>query len=267
LSFRDVTARVIAEQDARHRREEMQALLRFRTIAELGSAIAHELNQPVAAIRNYAAGCLKMIPNDDLGVIVGWAIRKIEQEADRAARIMRSIRNFTTEGRTERRIQPIRDLCADVEALTSVRARENGATISFSVQPRTLRALCDRSLTEQVLVNLILNALQAIQGDGSHDRNIEVTAHVLDPDFVEIVVKDRGRGMKPEQLEALFQARRSTRESFGLGLILSRSIVTNHGGQMWVRSVVGEGTAMFFTLRRRQEKSRSRRPTAIRGHG
>ena len=267
LSFCDVTARVVAEQDARQRRDEMQALLRFRTMAELGSAIAHELNQPVAAIRNYAAGCLKVIPEDDAGAKVSWAIRKIEQEAERAARIMRSIRNFTTEGRTERRMQPLRDIFADVEALTSVRAQEHGAIIKFPTLPKSLKAWCDKTLTEQVMVNLILNALHAIQGEDVEDRTIEVSAHALDTEFVEIVVRDRGRGMTPDQLDALFQARRSTRESFGLGLILSRSIVTNHGGQIWARSAIHEGTAMFFTLRRRPEKHFVTPPVAIQGHG
>lgn len=254
-NFRDVTERVEAERDARKRTEEVHVLARYLTMAELGSAIAHELNQPVAAIRNYAAGCLRALDNPE-GLVQGrWALQQIATEAERATRIMRSVHDFTIHKRIERKVLPIREILDDISGFLQLKVQESEALLTIDVKAG-LKAWCDKTLIGQVILNLALNGLEAMQGRTDAKRVLNISARDIDDSLVEIMVSDKGAGMSSDQLEALFQARMTTKEhGFGLGLILSRSVVSNHGGSLRATSVVGEGTTFYLTLPRRTLKN------------
>lgn len=255
VNCRDVTERVEAEQEVQRRRDEVQLLARYRTMAELGSAIAHELNQPVSAIRNYAAGCLRSMDSENGLEGVRWGLEQIAAEAERAARIMRSVHNFTTHKKIERRVMPVEEIVEDIAAFLTLKADEADARLAFDVKSG-LQAWCDKTLVGQVILNLALNGLDAMQGTPPEARQLVVAAMPASAGFVEIVVNDTGAGMTKEQLNSLFQARVSTKErGLGLGLMLSRSVVTNHGGEIWARSESGIGTSFHFTLRRRSQRS------------
>ncbi len=258
INFRDVTARVEAQREAQHRLEEMQYLARYRTIAELGSAIAHELGQPVAAIRNYAAGCARTIAalpgNSDLA----WAIQQIEAEAERASRIMKSTRDFTSRGTVNRRILKVEEVLAEIEALISFQAKEWDAIIKIEIEAIGQSAWCDKTLIGQVILNLIMNAVQSMDAVEPARREVRILVREHGPQFVEFIVSDRGTGMEKNQVDTLFQARSSTKtENFGIGLILSKSIITGHGGEIWAESVTGESTSIHFTLRKRKPRNTS----------
>lgn len=253
-SFRDVTERVEAEMDARKRTEEVHMLARYWTMAELGSAIAHELNQPVAAIRNYADGCLRSLPASTELEQTRWALEQIASEAERATRIMRSVHDFTTHKRIERRLWSIRDILDDISAFLQLKVQEGKASLVVDVKA-SRKAWCDKTLIGQVMLNLALNGIEAMSEKGGR-RELRISANDFDDDFVRITVADCGEGMGNEQLEALFQTRMTTKaHGFGLGLVLSRSIVSNHGGKLWAESTLGEGTSFFLTLPRRSQKN------------
>lgn len=254
-NFRDVTERVEAERDARKRTEEVHVLARYMTMAELGSAIAHELNQPVAAIRNYAAGCLRALDSPE-GLIHGrWALQQISAEAERATRIMRSVHDFTMYKRIERKVLPISEILEDISAFLQLKVQESEALLTVDVRSG-LKAWCDKTLIGQVILNLALNGLEAMQNQAEAKRALHISARNIDEELVEIIVSDKGAGMSSDQLEALFQARMTTKEhGFGLGLILSRSVVSNHGGSLRATSILGVGTIFYLTLPRRAQKN------------
>ena len=258
INFRDVTARVEAQRDAQQRLEEMQYLARYHTIAELGSAIAHELGQPVAAIRNYAAGCAKTLEAMAQSTDLKWAIKQIEAEAERATRIMRSTREFTSRGTVNRRIFKVEEILSEIESLVSFQAKEWDAIIKVDIEAVDQPIWCDKTLIGQVILNLILNAVQSMEAVEPARRQVQILVKEQGAHYVEFIVSDCGAGMEKSQIDALFQARSSTKpENFGLGLILSKSIITGHGGEIWAESVIGQSTSIHFTLRKRKPRSTS----------
>lgn len=251
VHFRDISSRVEAELEARRRAEEMQHLARYKTMAEMGSAIAHEVNQPVAAIRNYAHGCLKKLKSGASSEKIAWAIQQVETEARRASRIITSIRSFTSLSQWQRRHYTIPDIVGDIEYFLLIRAREHGAALKFDIARPRLKAWCDKTLVGQVLLNLAMNGMQAMQQIEESGRVLTIAARVKDESYLQLTVADRGCGIPPDVLSSLFTARFTTKESgSGVGLMLSHSIIARHGGQMWAESQPGEGTSVHFTLRR-----------------
>ena len=258
INFRDVTARVEAQRDARLRLEELQYLARYRTIAELGSAIAHELGQPVAAIRNYASVCAKTVKEMPGAEDLSWGIRQIEAEAERASRIMKSTREFTSRGTVDRHVLKVEEILAEIETLISFQAKEWNAIIKIDIEAADQSVWCDKTLVGQVLLNLILNAVQSMDGIEAARREVRIQVRDHGAHHVEFIVSDRGAGMKKTQLDTLFETRASTKaENFGIGLILSKSIITGHGGTIWAESTIGQSTSIHFTLRKRKLRSAS----------
>jgi two-component system, LuxR family, sensor kinase FixL len=258
INFRDVTARVEAQQDARLRLEEIQYLARYRTIAELGSAIAHELGQPVAAIRNYAAGCAKTLKALPDNANLRWAIQQIEAEAERASRIMKSTRDFTSRGTVNRHVLNVEEILSEIESFISFQAKEWDAIVKIEIEATTKSAWCDKTLIGQVLLNLVMNAVQSMKSAEPARREVCILVKEHGAHFVEFIVSDRGAGMEKSQIDTLFQERASTKaENFGIGLLLSKSIVTGHGGAIWAESKIGESTSIHFTLRKRKPRNAS----------
>jgi two-component system, LuxR family, sensor kinase FixL len=255
VNFRDVSARVEAEHDARVRREEIQHLSRYRTMAELGSAIAHELNQPVAAIRNYVAGCIALLGTTGSVAKCLEGLHRTEAEAARAARIMHSIREFTAQGSARRSMIRVRDIWSEIEPFVKLQIDEANAELTIAQDKQNLSVWGDKTLIGQVVLNLVSNALQAMQGNPADDRKLTITISSASAEYVQFAVSDVGIGMDQGQIDALFQSRTTSKaQHFGIGLLLSRSIITSHGGDLRVDSRVGLGTSMTFTLRRKSQR-------------
>jgi two-component system, LuxR family, sensor kinase FixL len=256
INFRDVTARVEAQRDAQQRLEEMQYLARYRTIAELGSAIAHELGQPVAAIRNYAAGCARTIKKMPGVTDLLWAVQQIEAEAERASRIMTSTRDFTSRGTVNRQILKVEEILSEIESLISFQAKEWDTVIKTDIGASNKSVWCDKTLIGQVILNLIKNSVQSMETIEPALREVCIHVKEQDAHFMEFIISDRGAGMEQSQIDTLFQTRASTKAAnFGIGLILSKSIITGHGGNIWAESKIGEFTSLHFTLRRRKPRA------------
>lgn len=251
VHFRDVTTRVEAQREATKQREETQHLARYKTLAEMGSAVAHELNHPVASIRNYAAGTLKRLDGPDWQSTVTWALSKIEGQALRATRIIESIRNFNTMTSWQKQDYSIEDIFNDIEEFLDIIAKKNDCQIIYDIKNPNTQISCDKILIEQVFINLSLNAIQAMTEKDEGQRLLSIVAKNFDQKNVQFDFVDQGHGMSNEAISTLFKDRFTTKKSgTGLGLILSHSIIERHDGHIEAHSKLDKGTTISVTLPR-----------------
>ena len=241
--------------EAEARMQELQAELvhtsRLSAIGTLASALAHELNQPLTAIANYMAASRDLV-NDFKPEAIGplrEALDESSKEALRAGKIVRRLRDFVSKGEIESRILPLNNLINDATTLGLVGAREQGVSWSIEIEPGIDNVLADRVQIQQVLVNLMRNAIEAMAD--SPKKHISIRARLLGLEQVEISVADSGHGVPDELIGQLFQPFITTKaQGMGLGLSICRTIIEAHGGHISVESDNGAGTIFRFTLPR-----------------
>jgi two-component system, LuxR family, sensor kinase FixL len=247
---RDLTER----QQTQLRMQELQAELihmsRFTTLGEMASTLAHELNQPLTAAASYLNGVRRLLDNfktENLPMLRD-AVERAAEQALRAGQIIRRLREFVARGESERQIEDLRKLIEEASALALVGAKETGVRVSYEFDPQAVTVLADKVQVQQVLVNLMRNAVEAMQE--VEQRELKVSTRRLDRETVQIDVADTGPGIAPEIATQLFQPFVTTkRHGMGVGLSISRTIIESHGGHLWVQARDG-GRAMFhLTLR------------------
>jgi two-component system sensor histidine kinase DctS len=250
-SILDITERKRAAEVNRQHQERLQQTSRLVTMGELASSIAHELNQPLAAIASYNAGCLNMAragQTDDPEF--AQALEKLGQQAQRAGQIIRNVYDFVR--KTEPKMAPVR-LAHAIEAsigLIATEARRRRVPIVVLDENMAESVMADRVMLEQVLVNLTRNALDAMREAPPEERRIVVSA-TLDGDLVTIAVADKGGGISDDLSEKLFSPFFSTKtEGMGKGLNICRSIIEFHQGRLWFEPNEGGGSVFRFTLHR-----------------
>ncbi|HEX8625710.1 MAG TPA: ATP-binding protein [Allosphingosinicella sp.] len=215
----------------------------------MASALAHELNQPLSAISNYVAGSRAMLAREgaDVGK-VGDALERASDQALRAGQIIRRLRDFVARGETERRIESLPRLLQDASALALVGAREHGIDIRFAIDPDAGLVLADKVQVQQVVLNLIRNAMDAMEESPRRELRIEACAG--EDGMARVTVADTGPGISEEVAGQLFQPFVTTKANgMGIGLSISRTIVESHGGRLWAEPAPGGGTLFHFTLR------------------
>jgi two-component system, LuxR family, sensor kinase FixL len=214
--------------------------------------LAHEINQPLTAINNYLKGSQRLldrIRDEAAAPVLRDALGKAAEQAVRAGHIIRRLREFVARGESDRRIESLPKLIEDASTLALVGARENGISVSFRLDPKADLVLADRIQIQQVLVNLIRNAIETMI-DTAGERQLEIATVANSDDVAEISVADTGAGLAPEVAAHLFQPFITTkRKGMGLGLSICRTIVEAHGGKIWVENRPGGGTVFRFTLR------------------
>jgi two-component system sensor kinase FixL len=252
---RDLTERESAERRLRDMQSELTHVSRLTALGEMASALAHELNQPLSAIANYVKGSERLLAVEpaDKTKIQG-ALSSAAEQALRAGQIIRRLRDFVAKGESERRIESLPKLLEEAGALAMIGAKERGVQMHFAISPKVDLVLADKVQVQQVVLNLIRNAIDAMEDAGL--RELVVTAAAAEDDMVEVTVTDTGPGIAPEIAEHLFQPFMTTKATgMGIGLSISRTIVESHGGRIWVEARAGGGTAFHFTLRAvRQEE-------------
>jgi two-component system, LuxR family, sensor kinase FixL len=248
--LRDITER----QQTRQRLHDLQAELihmsRFTALGEMASMLAHELNQPLTAVANYLNGGRRLLEAGQIGSIamVREALERAAEQALRAGQIIRRLREFVSRGESERRVENLIKLIEEASALALVGAKEAGVRVSFDFDTRVALVLADRIQIQQVLHNLMRNAVEAMQQ--SSWRVLTVSTRKLDHETVGIDVSDTGSGIAPEIAEQLFQPFVTTkRQGMGVGLSISRTIIESHGGRLWAESNTGGGTVFRLTLK------------------
>ena len=247
--IRDLTERQKTKPRLQELQSELVHISRLTAMGEMASTLAHELNQPLSAIANYLKGSQRLLEDkpDELSKTLQGALEKAAEQALRAGQIIRRLRDFVSRGETERRVESVAKLIEEASALALVGTKEQGVRVTFQLDPRADLVLADKVQVQQVLINLMRNAIDAMEA--SHRRELVVSTGTADDDMVTVSVADTGTGVAPEVAEQLFQPFVTTkRQGMGVGLSISRTIVEAHGGEIWLEPNPEGGTVFHFTL-------------------
>lgn len=271
----DVSGQRRVEELSRQQQERLAATARLATVGEMASLLSHELNQPLAAIASYATGSLNLIqagdasasaaltPGDgprlasELQQHLQQALQRIAEQADRAGRVIKSVHDFVRRREQAREPTSAQSLLDSVLPLVRLQARKTGTRIEVTLPPDLPRVVCDRTMVEQVLLNLTRNGIQAME-DAQTDltaRELQLVVHQSHRDWLQFHVIDRGPGIASDVAKRLFTPFFTTRsEGMGLGLSLCWTVIEQHGGALDFQSPAARGhspdcgTAFSFTL-------------------
>lgn len=243
-----------AHERARLKGEQMEHTVRLSLLGEMASSLAHEINQPLAAILTYARACeRRLAAGDDLGGVQS-GVERIALQAERAGSIVRRMRGFVRKNPSRQVPVDPGEVIADALVLFEPTAAARGVKVESSVPARLPTVRADRLQIEEVLLNLLQNALEAV--GGRDDGAIRLTAEVRDH-AVGLAVTDNGSGLAPGAEDKLFEAFFTTKaEGLGLGLSLSRTIVEAHGGRLDVDVATPGQTTFRFLLPLIEEEAR-----------
>ena len=245
----DISERQQTERRLHNLQDELAHVSRLTALGEMASALAHELNQPLSATANYVKGCVRLIDQakPDMAKIRS-ALESAAEQTLRAGQIIRRLREFVTKGEADRRIESLPKLLEEAGALAMVGAKEKGVKLRFRLDPSADEVLADKVPVQQVVLNLMRNAIDAMES--STERDLTVGTRSLPDGMVEVFVADSGPGLAPEIAGRLFEPFLTTKKTgMGVGLSISRTIVEAHGGRIWAEPNPGGGALFRFTLR------------------
>jgi signal transduction histidine kinase len=247
----DITERRRSEALFRQQQEKMQMTARLVTVGEMATTLAHELNQPLAAITNYSMGCVRRLRSGN------WqqselldAMEKGAAQAERASKVIQRVRSFVA--RRVPNLVPcdINEVISGVASMLSVEARQRGASVTLDLSDGVPYVHADPVLMEQVILNLARNGIEAMEDNPPEQRQVTIRTRGYQDEAVEIQVVDHGRGIDPQQEANLFTPFFSTKpQGTGLGLHICRSIVEAHGGHVWVTRNSVPGVTFHFSLK------------------
>jgi len=256
-SIQDITDRKRAEELNRQQQEKLETSARLATMGEMSSMLAHELNQPLAAISSYTAGALNVLEragksdepdNVKMAGMLRHALEQARQQAQRAGQIIRSVHEFVKKREPRREPVTIPSVVEGVRALVELQARQAGVTLRVELPPQLPKVEADRVMLEQVLLNLTRNAIEAMTDTRLDQRVLRITA-VPEDSKVSVSVIDRGHGIAPEVAAGLFSPFYSTKaEGMGMGLSICRTAIEFHGGTLTHAPNPGGGTVFTFSL-------------------
>ena len=249
----DLSERKRAEEAMNQAQAALAHVTRVTTLGELTASIAHEVNQPLAAIVNNASACLALLSHGRADVDeLRAALADINSDAERAGAVIERVRAMAKRSAPERIPVRLTDLVHEVVALTAAESAARRVAIRTDVPADLPLVLGDRVQLQQVLLNLVVNAMDAMSSADERDRSLDIRGRVDGDDGspgVTISVEDRGGGLQPEELDRLFEAFYTTKpHGMGLGLAISRSIIDAHGGRLWGESNRGRGAVFSFRL-------------------
>lgn len=247
----DITKQKRAEEQARQQLAELAHVSRVSTMGEMATGIAHELNQPLMAITGFAdaAGQLLSAEKPDQTEEVCLMLSKIGEQAQRAGQIIRQMRSFVRKSETHHSTVDINQLVQEVVDLASADARLSKIRLSFNPADSIPEILADRIQIQQVVLNLLKNAFDALNEQDHAPRMVTIETSVSDDQYVEIAVKDNGTGLSVEDAERIFEMFYTSKsDGMGMGLAICRSIVEAHSGRLWAQPSAKSGATFRFTL-------------------
>lgn len=247
----DIHPQRTAEQQLQRLQNELSQVARVSAMGTLASALAHELNQPLTAVANYMAGGKRLLANHGAAAVpvIAEALDNAAKAAVQAGEIVRRLRDLVARGEVNKQRVELAGLIHEACELTFGDARDRTIELSFQYGPNTRAVLADRIQLQQVVVNLMRNAAEAMSE--SPTRVITLSATATGDDQVTVRIEDTGPGVSADVKRHLFSPFVTTKESgMGVGLSICRSIIEAHGGQLWVEDAPSGGAAFCFTLQR-----------------
>ncbi|MEJ0019762.1 MAG: PAS domain S-box protein [Acetobacteraceae bacterium] len=244
---RDLTERQRTERRLHELQDGLLHVSRVRSMGQMAAALAHELNQPLTATANYVRAAVRLLaaPEPNLDRVRQAMTLAVEQTL-RSGEIIRRLRAFVSRGEVSRQPESIATLIEEASALALVGVKERDIKVMISLEPQLPEAAVDRVQIQQVLLNLIRNAVEAMEHAGIRELTL---ATVTRPDHVLVSVTDTGAGIPPEIEARLFQPFVTTKaEGMGIGLSVCRTIIEAHGGRLWVEPNPRGGSIFQFTL-------------------
>ena len=255
--FRDFAAQAtIALESTRRERQyrEMQSELahanRVATIGQLTASIAHEIKQPIATGRNNAAAALRFLDKSPPDVAeLREALTCIVNDADRASDVVDRIGSLVKKAPPRKEVVDLNAAILDVTTLTRSEAVKSGVVVGTQLAGELPPIRCDRVQLQQVMLNLIVNAIQSMSGVEDGNRELHISTASIEPEGVRVAVRDTGHGLRPERLPRLFEPFYATKpDGMGMGLSICRSIIEAHGGRLWATSCEPRGALFHFTI-------------------
>jgi C4-dicarboxylate-specific signal transduction histidine kinase len=249
LYARDITAVRRAEQESRQHQAELVHVCRLSTMGEVATGMAHELNQPLSAIVNYANGCVRRLqggqgqPEELVG-----AMNQITAQAKRASEIIKRLRALVGKQPPARAGADLNHLVREVCSFLEFETSRVGVAIELELSAEAIPVCVDLVQVEQVLLNLVGNALDALEERPEPERRLWIRTEIED-DWAHVAVADSGPGIESGRLQGLFDPFVTTKEGgMGMGLAISQTIVENHEGRIWAESVLGHGSTFHLRL-------------------
>ena len=247
--IRDLTERQKTERRVQDLQAELSHASRVTAMGTLAAALAHELNQPLTAIANYMEAGRDLLAQEGAidRTLLGEAMDEAATQALRAGEIIRSLREFIRRGEADRQPETVSTLLSEGVALAFIGINSRGIDMDIAVDPRVGRIMANRVQVQQVITNLVRNAVEAMEGRPM--RILHLSAAPDDDGRVEIIVADSGPGLDPAGERSLFTPFSTTKPTgMGVGLSISRTIVEGHGGRIWATRSRWGGVAFHFTL-------------------
>jgi C4-dicarboxylate-specific signal transduction histidine kinase len=255
--FSDFAAQAtIALESTRRERQyrEMQSELahanRIATMGQLTASIAHEIKQPIATARNNACAALNFLDKSPPDVAeVREALACIVGDTDRTSDVVDRIGSLIRKAPPQKEVVDLNAAIVEVTALTRSEAVKAGVSVSTLLAGELPRIQCDRVQLQQVMLNLIVNAIQSMSCVEDSNRELQISTVSIEPDRVCVAVRDTGHGLCPESLPRLFEPFYTTKpDGMGLGLSICRSIIEAHGGRLWATECEPRGALFQFTI-------------------
>lgn len=252
----DLTERRDFEAKLEQVKSELIHVSRLSAMGTMASTLAHELNQPLTTIATYGEAVGDLLDGAEMPdrQVLREAFTEMSEQAMRAGAIVRRLRGFVSRGEMSKTIEDLPALINEASALALVGTREKGIAAQFDYAPEATPVFVDRVQVQQVLINLMRNAVEAMESAAV--RRLTVSTALLDAQTVQVTIADTGPGIAPEMKEKLFEAFASTKDSgMGLGLSICRTIIEAHGGRIRASDAKGGGTEFQFTLLRPPEEA------------
>ena len=222
---------------------------RLNAMGEMAATLAHELSQPLAAIRNYAAAAQRLVSQNPGDPELPDLLRKVADQSERTARIVSRIRQGADRTELSTTVQGLPDLFAEVIDVAMADVAKESVVLRYEFEPDAELVLADRVQVQQVVLNLLRNALEAMADAGW--RELRIGAASEGTEHVRVHVIDSGGGISLDLADELFEPFVTDKaQGMGVGLSISRTIVEAHGGRIWVQRAAGGGAAFYFTLKR-----------------
>ena len=242
----DITERQARNRQIQELQAEMLHVSRLTAMGQVSASLAHELNQPLTAILNYANACIDIAAEHNDPDLKS-ALRKVAEQATRAASIIRRLRAFTEKRGAVRAPEDLGRVVDEAVRLGQINAAERGITMRVRIDRNLPEVMIDRVQIQQVLINLIKNAAEAMEK--SPRKDLVVALNLVGADIVRVSIADTGPGIAKEAREKLFQPFVTTKATgMGMGLNICRGIVEAHGGRLWLEDNPAGGATFVFEM-------------------